>query len=275
MYLTTNVDTSGKEPWLGALAHVAQDPFVPPGTQDFDLPPIVAGITKPMVLVVLSAVIVAGFFLIAMRKPQLVPGRLQFAAESVYNIGRNNIARDQIGAADFRRFVPLIVTLFCFILVNNLFGIIPLLQFPTFAHIGFPLALSVLVVYPVYHFVGIRRHGLGGYLKKELFPPHVPIPVYVLLTPIEFFTKFIMNPITLAIRVFAAMFSGHLLLLVFTLAGFWLLLDASAPFKPMSVVAWAFALALTFLEVLIMTVQAYIFAMLTASYIGMALASEH
>jgi F-type H+-transporting ATPase subunit a len=260
---------------LGALAQVAQDPFVPPGTQDFDLPPIAAGVTKPMALVVLSAIIVAGFFLIAMRKPKLVPGRVQFAAESLYNIGRNSIARDQIGSADFRRFVPLIVSLFCFILVNNLFGLIPLLQFPTMSHIGFPLALSVLVVYPVYHGVGIQRHGLGGYLKKELFPPNVPKPVYLLLTPIEIFTKFIMNPITLAIRVFAAMFSGHLLLLVFTVAGAWLLLDASVPFKPMSLVAWAFALALTFLEALIMTVQAYIFAMLTASYIGMALASEH
>lgn len=260
---------------MGALTHVAQEPFVPPGTQDFDLPPIVAGITKPMVLVVLSIIIVAGFFLIGMRKPQLVPGRLQFAAESLYNIGRNNIARDQIGAPDFRPFVPLIVSLFCFILVNNLFGIVPLLQFPTMSHIGFPLALSVLVVYPVYHGVGIRRHGLGGYLKKEIFPPNVPKPVYVLLAPIEIFTKFVMNPITLAIRVFAAMFSGHLLLVVFTVAGSWLLLDASGIFKPVSLISWAFAIALTFLEALIEVVQAYIFAMLTASYIGMALASEH
>jgi F-type H+-transporting ATPase subunit a len=260
---------------LGALAFVAQEPFVPPGTGDFDLPPIVAGVTKPMALVVLSVIIVAGFFLIAIRKPQLVPGRLQFAAESVYNIGRNSIARDQIGSEDFKRFIPLIVALFTFILVNNLFGIIPLFQFPTMSHIGFPVALSVLVVFPVYHFVGIRRHGLGGYLKKELFPANVPPPVYVLLTPIEIFTKFFMNPITLAIRVFAAMFSGHLLLLVFTMAGAWLLLDASGPLKPVSLVAWAFAIALTFLEALIMVIQAYIFATLSASYIGMALASDH
>jgi F-type H+-transporting ATPase subunit a len=260
---------------LGALAYVAQEPYVPPGTGDFDLPPIVAGVTKPMVLVVLSVVIIAGFFLIAIRKPKLVPGRLQFAAESLYNIGRNSIARDQIGSEDFKRFIPLIVALFTFILVNNVFGIIPLIQFPTMSHIGFPLALAVLVVYPVYHFVGIQRHGLGGYLKKELFPPNVPKPVYVLLTPIEIFTKFFMNPITLAIRVFAAMFSGHLLLLVFTMAGAWLLLDASAPLRAVSLVAWAFAIALTFLEALIMVIQAYIFATLSASYIGMALASDH
>lgn len=258
---------------MGVLAQ--GEPFVPPGTGDFDLPPILAGITKPMVLAFLATLIVAAFFLLAVRKPKLVPGRFQFAAESVYNIGRNNIAREQIGGEDFKPFIPLIVGLFTFILVNNLFGIVPLIQFPTMSHIGFPLALAVLVVYPVYHYVGIRRHGLVGYLKNQLFPPNVPKPIYALLTPIEFFMKFIMNPITLAIRVFAAMFSGHLILLVFTLAGAWLLLEAPPVLKAASLVSWAFAIAMTFLEALIMTVQAYIFAMLSASYIGMALASDH
>lgn len=258
---------------MGVLAQ--GEPFVPPGTGDFDLPPIVAGVTKPMVLAIISALIVAAFFLIATRKPQVVPGRLQFAAEAIYNVGRNSIAREQIGAQDFRPFVPLIVTLFTFILVNNFFGIIPFFQFPTMAHIGFPLALSVLVVYPVYHGVGIKRHGLLRYLRNQLFPSGVPKPVYILLAPIEFFTKFIMNPITLAIRVFAAMFAGHLLLLVFTLAGAWLLFEAPPAVKVISVVSWAFAIAMTFLEALIMTIQAYIFALLAAGYIGMALASDH
>lgn len=261
---------------MGAQSLLAQpEPFVPPGTGDFNLPPIFGGVTKPMVLVVLSAVIIAAFFLIAIRKPKLVPGRLQFTAETVYNIGRNSIARDQIGSADFRPFVPLIVTLFTFILVNNFFGIIPFIQFPTMAHIGFPLALAVLVVFPVYHLVGIRRHGLGRYLKNQLFPAGVPKPIYLLLTPIEIFTKFFMNPITLAIRVFAAMFAGHLLLLVFTVAAAWLLLEAPPAMKVVSVVSAAFVIGITFLEALIMTIQAYIFALLSASYISMALASDH
>ncbi|MGH3679283.1 MAG: F0F1 ATP synthase subunit A [Natronosporangium sp.] len=260
---------------MGAQVLAQGEPFAPPGIGDFNLPPIVAGVTKPMVLVVLAAGIVAVFFLLAIRKPSVVPSRFQFAAESVYNIARNNIARSQIGAPDFRPFVPLIATLFTFILVNNLFGLVPLIQFPTMSHIGFPLALSVLVVYPVYHTVGIRRHGLGRYLKNQLFPAGVPKPIYLLLTPIEFFTKFIMNPITLAIRVFAAMFAGHLLLLIFTVAGAWLLLEAPPVLKAASVISWAFAIAMTFLEALIMVIQAYIFAVLSASYIGMALASDH
>jgi len=251
--------------------------FKAPSAKDFDLGPIFGEgtfVTKPMVQAFLAMIIVAGFFLIATRNMKLVPSKLQFAGESVYDFGRNFIAREQIGSKDFRPFVPLIITLFCFILVNNIFGIIPVIQFPTFSHIGFPIALSVLVVYPIYHGVGIKRHGLG-YFKKELFPAGVPWPVYILLTPVELFTKFIMNPITLSIRVFAAMFAGHLMLLVFTLAGEFLLLHGAIAVKPVGLVSIAFAIAMTFLEALIQVLQAFIFTLLTANYIGMALAAEH
>ena len=147
-------------------------------------------------------------------------------------------------------------------------------QFPTMSHIGFPLAVSLLVVYPVYHFVGFKRHGFVGYLKHQTVPPGAPWFVLPLLIPIEFFQKFVLNPLTLAIRVFAAMFAGHLLLLVFTLAGEFLLLNGGLTVI-VAPVSFAFALALTFLEALIMCLQAYIFALLSASYIGMALAEEH
>jgi F-type H+-transporting ATPase subunit a len=249
--------------------------FEPPTADDFNLPPIFGDVTKPMLLVVLSVVLIAGFFLLATRRMSVVPGKFQFVAESIYDFGRNTIAREQIGAKDFLPYVPLILSLFTFVLVNNIYGIIPILQFPTMSHIGFPLALSVLIVYPVYHGVGIKRHGLGKYLKKELFPPGAPKPIYLLLTPIEAFTKFFMNPITLAIRVFAAMFAGHLILMVFTLAGEFLLLEGGGLIKGVSVISWAFAIAMTMLEALIMVIQAYIFALLAANYIGRALAEDH
>lgn len=260
---------------MGALVLAEGGEFTPPGVESVFPPEIAFGVTKPILLLVLSVVIVAGFLVISSRKLKVVPSKFQFAMESVYDIGRNNIARDQIGSKDFRPFIPLILALFTFILVNNLFGIIPLVQFPTFAHIGFPLALSLFVVYPVYHFVGFRRHGFGGYLKHQLMPPGAPKPIYALLIPIEFFTKFIMNPLTLAIRVFAAMFAGHMMLVVFAVAGEFLLLEASPWLKPASALAFGFAILLTFVEALIQVVQAYVFAVLSASYIGMALAEEH
>lgn len=260
---------------MGTVVLTEGNTFTPPGAGDFDLPPIFLGITKPEILVVLSVIIIAAFFLISSRNLKIVPSKWQFAAESAYDFSRNNIARDQIGSADFKRYIPLVLTLFSFVLVNNIFGLIPILQFPTMAHIGFPIALSVLVVYPVYHYAGFKRHGFGGYLKKELFPAGAPKPIYLLLTPIEFATKFVINPITLAIRVFAAMFAGHLILLVFSVAGEFLLLHASAAFKPVSVVSWAFAILMVFVEALIQVIQAYVFAMLSAGYIGTALAREH
>jgi F-type H+-transporting ATPase subunit a len=249
--------------------------FVPPGAGDFDLPPIFLGITKPMLLAVLSVIIVAVFFLMASRRLKIVPSKFTFIAESVYDFGRNNVAREMIGSKDFAPYVPLIVTMFTFILVNNIFGIIPLVQFPTMAHIGFPLALSLFIVYPLWHYVGIRRHGFVGHIKHQLIPPGVPKPVLVLLIPVEAFVKFFMNPLTHAIRVFAAMFAGHLILIVFTLAGEYLLLEAGGAFKPVSVVSWAFAIAMTFVEALIQVLQAFIFALLAANYIGMALSEDH
>ncbi|CAM05458.1 ATP synthase F0 subcomplex A subunit [Saccharopolyspora erythraea NRRL 2338] len=259
---------------MGALVLAEGGTFVPPGADSFVLPPIFGGVTKPMVLVVLSALIVGAYFVIATRNLKLVPGKGQFVAESIYDFSRNSIARQQIGAKDFRPFVPLIFALFTFILVNNIYGIIPLIQFPTMSRIGFPIALFI-VAYLVIHAVGFKRHGFLGYLKHVMFPPGVPKPIYILLSPIEFFQKFIAQPVALAIRVFAAMFAGHLILLVFTIGGQFLLMEASAALKPVSVVAFAFAIALTFVEALIQVLQAYIFALLVANFIGAAMAQEH
>ncbi|MGB3437296.1 MAG: F0F1 ATP synthase subunit A [Actinophytocola sp.] len=249
--------------------------FVPPGAGDFNLPPLFLGITKPMLLVVLSVVIIALFFVMASRRLSVVPSRFTFVAESIYDFGRNNIARELIGSKEFRPYVPLIVTMFVFVLVNNIFGLIPFIQFPTFSHIGFPLAISLLIVYPLWHYIGLRRHGFVGHLKNQLVPPGVPKPVLLLLVPVEAFVKFFMNPLTHAIRVFAAMFAGHLILIVFTLAGQYLLFEASGPLKPVSLVSWAFAIAMTFVEALIQVLQAYIFALLAANYISAALTADH
>jgi len=259
---------------LGALMLAEGGTFQPPGADSFVLPPIFGGVTKPMVLVVLSAIIVGAYFVIATRNLKLVPSKGQFVAEFFYEFSRNKIAREQIGAKDFKPFVPLIFTLFTFVLVNNLFGLIPVVQFPTMSRIGFPLALAA-VVYLVFHGAGFARHGFLGYFKHIMFPPGVPKPIYLLLAPIEFLQKFLFQPAALAVRVFAAMFAGHLMLLVFILGGEFLLLEASALMKPVSVVGFLFAIAITFIEALIQVLQAYIFALLAANFIGAALSEGH
>ncbi|MCW0215275.1 MAG: F0F1 ATP synthase subunit A [Pseudonocardia sp.] len=248
--------------------------FESPGVEDFQLPPIFGPVTKPVLELVLAAIIVVVLFRLAVRKPQLVPGKMQFMGESFHGIVRNSIAKDMIGKA-FLGYVPFLTALFAFILVNNLFGIIPFIQFPTFAHPGVPYALA-LVVWVVYTWVGIRHHGLGGYIRISTWPPDVPWWVRIILTPIEFLSNIILRPVTLSLRLFGNMFAGHLLLLLFILGGEYMLFTAdSILLKILSPFAFLMGIVFTFFEAFIQVVQAYIFVMLTASYIGTVLADDH
>lgn len=187
--------------------------FQPPGPESVIFPPIVGGITKPMVLLVLSAVIVGAFFWAAIRKPKVVPGKLQFVAESTYDFARNYIGRDMISGKDLRPFIPLLVTVFTFVLVNNVFGFVPFLQLPTMSNPGVPYGIALLV-WLVYNAVGTVRHGFLGYLKHQTWPPGVPGWIRPLVTPLEFISNILVRPLTLSLRLFANMFAGHLVLLV-------------------------------------------------------------
>jgi len=178
--------------------------FVPPSTKDFQLPPIFGDnvyTTKPILLVFLSVILISVFFILSARKAAIVPSKFQFAGESVYSFVRENLAKEVIGH-EFMRFVPYLFTLFTFILVNNLFGIIPLIQFPTMSHVSFPYVLA-LSTYLVFHYVGIRKQGAFKYFKEILFMPGVPKAAYILITPLEILTFFVVRPLTLSLRLFA------------------------------------------------------------------------
>jgi F-type H+-transporting ATPase subunit a len=256
------------------LATAPAPGFDAPGVDAFDLPPIFGPVTKPVVLLVLSAVIIYVLFRLALRRPQLVPSKGQFMGEAFHGMVRNTIARDMIGP-EFLRFVPFLTALFAFVLVNNLFGIIPLIQFPTFAHPGVPYALAI-IVWLVYNTVGIRHHGLVGYLRVSTWPPDVPWWVRIILTPIEFLSNILLRPVTLSLRLFGNMFAGHLLLVLFVLGGDYMLFVAdSITLKLLSPFAFGMAIVFTFFEAFVQVVQAYIFVMLTASYIGSAISDDH
>ncbi|GAA2904307.1 F0F1 ATP synthase subunit A [Pseudonocardia halophobica] len=249
--------------------------FEAPGVEDFQLPPVFGPVTKPVLELVLAAVIIAAFFLVAVRKPALVPGKTQFLGEAFHGLVRNTIARDMIGGRDFVKYVPFLTALFAFILVNNLFGIIPFIQFPTFSHPSVPYALAALV-YVVFTYAGIRKHGFGGYVRLSTWPPDVPWWVRIILTPIEFLSNLVLRPVTLSLRLFGNMFAGHLLLLLFVLGGEYMLLEAGDwQLKVLSPFAFLMAIVFTFFEAFVQVIQAYIFVMLTASYIGTVLADDH
>lgn len=261
------------------MSQLAVEPgpgFVPPSTADFNLPAVFGDspyTTKPVLLVFLSIILISVFFLVASRKASVVPSKLQFSGEMVYGFVRNNIGQEIIGH-EFMRFVPFLFTLFTFVLVNNVFGIVPLLQFPAMSHVAFPYVLA-LFTFVIFHYVGIRKQGLGKYLKGIAFMPGVPKFVYILLTPIEIATFFLVRPLTLSLRLFANMFAGHLLLLVFITGGDYMLHDSHLLMKILSPFSFAMGIGMTFFELMVQCLQAYIITLLTALFIAGALADEH
>lgn len=253
--------------------------FVAPGPNDFWQPLWEVGgnpqfaVTRTMVVSVISVVLISGWLLGVTRRLSVVPGRAQFFTEGVYGMVRNGLARDVIGSKEFLKYTPLLFSLFVFILVNNLFGIIPLIQFPTMSRIGFPIALA-LVVYVVYHAVGIKRMGLGGYFK-HLVPPGLPAWIVPLIFFLELVTYFITRPVTLALRLFGNMFAGHILLVLCVVGGEYLLFDAGGAMKIAGVLAFAGGFVMTLFEGFVQFLQAYVFTLLSALYIAGALAEEH
>lgn len=256
----------------------AGEAFVPPGPADFRLPPLLGDaelFTKPYFLLALSAALVIGFFLWSSRNAGVVPSRLQFAGERAYGFVRNSIARDIIGSQEFMKYVPYLVALFFFILVNNYFALIPFIQFPTMSIIGFVYGLGALS-WIIYNGVGIRRHGFFGYLKHQSVPPGVKGPILGLIIPLEFMSNILVRPVTLSLRLFANLFAGHLLLLLFAIGGEYLIQHADNPaYIPVGILSLLMGLAVSALELLVLFLQAYVFTLLTAMYVSGALAEEH
>jgi F-type H+-transporting ATPase subunit a len=256
--------------------------FTPPGPSSFEPPAFFTlggwAVDKVVVVIALSTLIVGAFFYLAARRAEktggLVPGKLQFAGESAYGFVRNGIGLETIGKEGLR-FVPFLATLFFFIAVNNLFGIIPPFQLPGTSKIAIPLGLAV-IVWVIYNYLGIKRAGFFGYFKAMMFPPGIPIPVYFLLAPIELLSNFIVRPVTLCLRLTLNMFAGHLVLVLFILGGEYLILEYSGVVGVLAgSVAILGSIVMTFFEAFIQLLQAYVFTLLAALYIGGALVDEH
>jgi F-type H+-transporting ATPase subunit a len=250
--------------------------FPAPGADIFDFAPIWSfqllgidfDITKPMLLVVVAAVLVVGFFTLAFRRATVVPRGLQNVAEYGYLFIRDGIARDTIGKAG-DKFVPLLFSLFFFIWVVNFMGILPFAQFAVTSRFAIPVAFAA-IVYLLWVPLGMIKQGPGAFLKGMTMPPDVPKAMYVLLIPIEFVSNFLVRPFTHSVRLFANMFAGHLLIVTFSVAA-WYLFSPSVIGIVGSGASFVVAIGLTGFEVLIQALQAYVFTLLVAFYINDAL----
>jgi F-type H+-transporting ATPase subunit a len=259
------------------IASASGDGYEAPTTSDFWQPLIGSGnfaITRASIVILLSVGLLCWWLLATTRRLAIVPGRGQFLTEQVYGMVRNSVARDIIGSHDFLRFVPLLFSMFVLILLNNVFSVVPPVQFPTMSRVAFPAALA-LIVFVIYHYLGIQKMGLGGYFK-HMVPPGVTGPVLLLLFPLELITYFFTRPVTLALRLFGNMFAGHLLLVLFITGGEYLVLHAGTlAYIPVGIFSWLMALVMTVFEILVQFLQAYIFVLLTALYIAGSIADEH
>jgi len=219
-----------------------------------------------------ATLLMIGLMVATVRKPQIVPGRLQFLGESGYSLVRDGIARDVIGPKGLP-FAPFLSALFFFILANNLMSIIPFGQISPMAKFAFPLLLA-LICWVMYIWVGIREQGFVRYFKDILFMPGVPAYMYILVTPIELLQNFIVRPFTLAVRLFANMFAGHMLLVVFavgatylfSLGGIWYVVGAASALMQ---------IVMTFFELIIIFLQAYVFTVLMGTYLNGSIEAQH
>ena len=224
----------------------------------------------PELQAILCAGLVIAFFWAAFAKPKLVPRGAQNLGELGMLFVRDQILRPMMGKRG-DGYLPFLVGLFFFIWFANLMEIIPVLQFPVMSHIAFPISL-MLMVYITYNYVSIKNMGLGGYFKS-MIPSGVPGPILILLAPVEILQYIIIRPFTLAIRLFGNMFAGHILVAVFTIAT-WYLVSASIGLV-FAAASFVMTVVLTGFEMLIQALQAYIFTILTAQYIGGAYEAAH
>jgi F-type H+-transporting ATPase subunit a len=227
-----------------------------------------------MVIRLAVLVVLVLFVVLGTRALKVVPSRGSSLVEFPFNFVRNNIAYEVLGEHDGKRFLPLITTIFFLVIGNNVTSIIPGLNLAGTSVIGLPMLLAV-IAWVVFIYAGFKKQG-WRYLKSSLFPPGVPWFLYILLTPIEFLSTFILRPVTLTLRLTMNMVVGHLLLVLFFSAT-WFFFFQQGPnlLSLFGVGTLVFGFAFTLFELFVAALQAYIFALLTAVYIQLSLAEEH
>lgn len=230
-------------------------------------------INRIMMIRIIATVALLLVFWLGTRRFSLIPGRAQGVMEWMLDFVRINIAEETLGKEQAKRFLPLLTSIFFAILAFNITGIIPGLNVASTALIGLPLLLGLLS-WATFIYVGVKKFG-PKYFAHALFPAGVPKPLYILITPIELLSTFVFRPLTLALRLTMNMFVGHILLVLcftatsfflFNVGGLWSLLGAGT---------FLFGFIFTLFELLVIGLQTYIFTLLTANYIQLALAEEH
>lgn len=224
-----------------------------------------------IVLVYFFAVLFTILLFALGAKKKLVPTGAQNIAEMAVEFVEDGIVMETMGESG-KKYTPFLLSLFFFVFFTNIFEIIPVIQMPASARIALPLFLALLA-YVVYHGAGFKSHGFFGYWKHALVPPGVPAALLILVIPIEFISKFLVQPFSHTVRLFANLLAGHILLVTFTVLTAALIVPAwYVIFLPLPLLGVIF---FTAFELLVSFLQAYVFTLLTGVYIHSAVSHEH
>ena len=254
---------------------------VPPVTHLFEFKPLFAfeiggmefRITFVTIVMYAVTALVAGLFLAAFRRPAIIPGKLQNVMEAGVDGIRENVVLPTIGP-EGDRYLPLLTAMFFFVFALNFMEVVPFIQFPVTSHMAIPFFLA-LISYVLFIGLGVKRQGLK-YFKDAVVIPGVPKGILPLLILIEFMSKFIFRPLTLAVRLFANMMAGHVMLTIFFLAtAYFLYRSDSILLHVMFVGPLVLSVILIGFEMFVALIQAFIFTILTAVYIDESLHPAH
>lgn len=239
-------------------------------TELFVLPDIFGPVNRTIILFFLAAFIVVAVLYFAFRKPSLVPSKFQAAVEGITTFIREDVALGIIGPEGIK-YYPYLLSLFLFILVGNLFEVTPLVNFPITSRMAIPGFLA-LITYVIYWVVGFKKNGFK-YLTATIWPDYVPLALRPLIGLIEFAQYLVIRPFSLAVRLFANLVAGHVMLSLLLATG---VIFVGAAFtgdvsilKGGAGVLWfIMGLGIYAFEILVSGLQAYIFTLLSAVYIA-------
>ncbi|MBS1698690.1 MAG: F0F1 ATP synthase subunit A [Actinobacteria bacterium] len=231
------------------------------------------GVTRITLVQAFSTVVLVVLLVLGTRRMTIVPGRFQSVIEMGLDFVRGGIAHDLLGRKDGDRFLPLLATIFFMTLFFNLTGVIPFLNIAGSSVAAVPLMLAV-ISYVTFIYAGLKKSP-KNFIKNSLFPSGVPWPVYFIVTPIEIISTFVIRPVTLMLRLLMNMVVGHMLLVLCFSATWFFFFTAGGGWAFLGIPTLAFGGAFTALEILVAVLQAYVFTVLTAVYIQLAVAEEH
>ncbi|MFT4231907.1 MAG: F0F1 ATP synthase subunit A [Leucobacter sp.] len=234
-------------------------------------------INRIILIRLIAIAVMVAILWIGSSRLKVIPTRAQSAWEFLMDFPRKSVVIETLGEKEGNRFMPILLTIFFSTLAMNLTGIIPGLQIASTGLIGYALIMAV-IAYVTFIYAGIKAHG-GGFFRNALWLPGVPIAIKPVIAVLEFLSTFIIRPITLTLRLTMNMVAGHMLLvLAFLATDFFfkeMLVNQGNMLGLLGAGTFVFGIIFTVLELFVGALQAYIFTILSAIYIQMALADEH